>query len=74
MSQTLEELGIDKLTTTERLELIGLLWDSISDRELAPSVPDWHLRELERRRGEAEANPGAGIPWEEVKASLNRSS
>ncbi len=33
-------------------------------------LPDWHIREVERRRAAAEADPGAGIPWEIVKARL----
>jgi putative addiction module component (TIGR02574 family) len=31
-------------------------------------LPEWHVRELERRGAAAEADPGAGIPWEEFKA------
>ena len=70
MSQTLQQLGIDRWSTAERLELIGELWDSLNETEGRPSLPDWHLRELERRRAAAEADPGAAIPWEVVKARL----
>jgi putative addiction module component (TIGR02574 family) len=31
------------------------------------SPPDWHIRELERRRAAAEADPSAGVPWEKFK-------
>ena len=48
MSLTLEQFGIDRLSPHERLELIGLIWDSLPpDTPLTP--PDWHLQELERR-------------------------
>jgi putative addiction module component (TIGR02574 family) len=70
MDQTLHQLGIDRLSIPERLELIGLIWDSIAAPEDALPIPDWHLRELEQRRAAAESNPGAGIPWEVVKARL----
>lgn len=70
MDQTLQQLGIDRLSIPERLELIGQIWDSIAEAEEGVTPPDWHLRELERRRAAAEADPGAGIPWEVVKTRL----
>ena len=74
MSPALQQLDIERLNTSERLELIGLLWDSIVDADVNAAIPEWHLRELEQRRAEAEANPDAGIPWEAVKAHLTRHS
>ena len=68
---TLQEFGIDRLSVSERIELMGLIWDSISEVE-AGRPPDGHLRELERRRAAAEADPGAGTPWEVVKARLTK--
>ena len=70
MSQTLEQLGIDRLTIPERLDLIGRIWDGLGETERAVTIPDWHRLELEKRRAAAEADPGAGIPWESVKALL----
>jgi putative addiction module component (TIGR02574 family) len=64
---TLEQFGLDRLAPEERLELLELLWDSLDDGTFVP--PEWHIRELERRRAAAEANPSAGIPWEEFKAT-----
>ena len=63
---TLEQFGLDRLPPEERLELLELLWDSMGEGTFSP--PEWHIRELERRRAAAEANPSAGIPWEEFKA------
>ena len=62
MSQTLHQSGIDRLSIPERLDLIGQIWDSISAAESEVSGPDWHQRELERRRAAAAADPGAGLP------------
>jgi putative addiction module component (TIGR02574 family) len=70
MPLTLEQFGIDRLSATERLELLGLIWDSLPDSEPV-SPPEWHLPELESRRAAAEANPGLGEPWEAVKARLS---
>lgn len=70
MTPTLEELDLKSLNTSERLELIGMLWDSITDAEPRASIPEWHLREIASRRAAAVANPGAGTAWEIVKARL----
>lgn len=66
MAVTLEQFGLDHLPPEVRLELLGLLWDSLSEGTFTP--PDWHLRVLERRRAAAEADPSAGVPWDEFKA------
>ena len=63
MSLTLDRETLDNLTTEERLDLIGILWDAISETDLNPPVPEWHIDELKRRRAAAEADPDAGIPW-----------
>jgi putative addiction module component (TIGR02574 family) len=70
MSQSLQQFGIDRLSIPERLELIGQIWDSIAEADEELPLPDWHRLELERRRADAEADPGAGIPWEIVKDRL----
>ena len=67
---SLPELNIDRLSMPQRLDLIGLLWDSIPDSAEALPVPDWHEKEIERRLASADADPQAGIPWEDVKARL----
>lgn len=69
MSNTLQQLGIDRLSSADRLELIGLIWDSLGPVDAA-DVPAWHQREVDRRRAAADANPEAGVPWEEAKARL----
>ena len=73
MSPTLQQIGIERMSIPERIQLIGEIWDSIIEAHGSAPMPEWHLRELERRRAAAEANPQAGIPWEEVKARLTRS-
>jgi putative addiction module component (TIGR02574 family) len=70
MPQPLPDLDIDRLTVPQRLELIGLLWDSIPDETGADALPVWHREELEWRLAAADAAPEQGIPWEQVKARL----
>lgn len=55
-------------TVEEKMVLIERLWESIPDSEEA--VPDWHLAILKERIAEADANPGSGSTWEEVRARL----
>jgi hypothetical protein len=40
MSQTLQQLGIDRLNIAERLEWIGLIWDSLPDAGENLPLPD----------------------------------
>jgi putative addiction module component (TIGR02574 family) len=70
MAQPLPELDIDRLTVTQRLELIGQLWDSIADSVDELPVPEWHRRELDQRLASADASPHAAIPWEQARARL----
>ena len=66
---TLEQFGIQDLTPPERMELIGLIWDSIPESpETCP--PEWHMRELERRISAADKNPELAVPWEGVRSRL----
>ncbi len=74
MSQALPELDIQQLSVPQRLELIGLLWDSIPDTAEAMPVPQWHKEELELRLATADADPDSGIPWDEVKKRLREKS
>jgi putative addiction module component (TIGR02574 family) len=66
MSVNLEALGTDRLSASERLELIEQPWDSLPEQVAPNEVPDWHLAELARRRCLGEAQPGSEKPWREL--------
>jgi putative addiction module component (TIGR02574 family) len=74
MSQQLPEAAAELLRTPlsvqQRLDVIGELWDSIPDSLDELPLPTWHREELERRLAAADADPGAAIPWEEVRRRL----
>ena len=55
-----------KLSVDERLELIEQIWDTIG----ADPLTEDDLQELDRRLADAEANPGVGRAWPELKAAL----
>jgi putative addiction module component (TIGR02574 family) len=58
-----------ELTPTERLDLIGDLWDSLESADLPPLTKD-QIEEMERRLAEHRANPDSALSWEEVRAEL----
>lgn len=70
MSHTLSDLEIERLSVPQKLELIGLLWESIPDSEESLPLPEWHRHELDQRLRDADSHPDAGTPWEQVKARL----
>ena len=74
MLPDLPGLDLGRLSLDQRLELIGLLWDSIPDAAGAPPVLDWHQQELDRRLAAADATPEAAIPWDQVKQRLREKS
>ena len=68
MTPTLESLGLDRLSRTDKLAVVQALWDSIAaEREPVP-ISDALRRELSRRVDDDDANPDDVVPWEEVKA------
>lgn len=61
------------LSVTERLEIVNVIWESITKEDANLPVPEWQIAEIERRSAEMDANPSLGIPWEDVKRwVLNR--
>lgn len=59
-----------KLNISERIQSVEDIWDSIAAD--APTVPltEEQQTELDRRLADADANPGVGMSWSEVKARL----
>jgi putative addiction module component (TIGR02574 family) len=70
MSPSLPDFDVEQLTISQRLELIGRLWDSIPETLEALPLPEWHCQELKRRLAAADAAPEAAIPWEQVRDRL----
>jgi putative addiction module component (TIGR02574 family) len=58
------------LTVSERIELVGDLWDSIAAVPEQVELTESQKAELDRRLREHQDNPKAGSPWEQVKARL----
>ena len=63
-------IDVNKLTPAERLELIGLLWDSLQDTQTP--VSDGEKRILDERMERIEREGPTGTSWDEVKARWMR--
>lgn len=58
------------LSPSERLELIGAVWDSLSPEDIPVTEAEEAL--LDARIAEMEHEPHDQSPWPDVKARLNR--
>lgn len=59
-----------KLSPRDRLQLIGDLWDTLSEGEIPVTVEERAL--LDSRLADLEANPEDQSPWPKVKARLEQ--
>ncbi len=67
MGISAKSLGIDKLDVEERLQLMGEIWDSVSEETGDLSLSSEMKEELDKRLAAADATPEASVPWEDVK-------
>lgn len=74
MSQSDSIIDLQLLSAVEKLNLIGLLWYSLSDSPGPLPMPEWHEHELDLRIAAADANPSAAVPWDDVKNRLRERS
>jgi len=72
MSSILRELGIDRLSLDQRLDLMHEIWESISAEGGQNRMSDARRNELEHRLAEHFASPDEVVPWEQVKAEAER--
>lgn len=61
---------IVSLEPADRLELIGVVWDSLSANDLP--VTDAEKALLDARLADMESNPDDQSPWSDVKGRLER--
>ena len=60
---------VDELSTDERIELIGRLWDSL-DAQVAAPMTESLRQELARREADADRDPDSGDSWESLRDRL----
>jgi putative addiction module component (TIGR02574 family) len=61
-----------ELSVAERVQLAEDIWDTIAAQPELLSITEAQRRELDRRLAAADADPASAIPWEEVRAKLER--
>jgi putative addiction module component (TIGR02574 family) len=74
MSQSLPDFNVEHLNTSQKLDLISQIWDSLPNSTESIPIPEWHRQELEQRLAAADAAPDASIPWEQVRNRLRETS
>lgn len=68
MASLLSALGIDRLSTEDRVRLAQEIWDSL-EAEAEP-LTEAQKHELDRRVAILDANPDAVTPWDVVEARV----
>jgi putative addiction module component (TIGR02574 family) len=64
---------IRKLSVDERIQLVEDIWDSVAadaDANAETPITEAQRQELAARLADADAHPGAGTPWSQMKARL----
>jgi putative addiction module component (TIGR02574 family) len=59
-----------RLSPEERLALIGQLWDSLRDTDVP--LPEEQQAELSRRLSSLDRDRAQAVPWEQMRAELDR--
>ena len=72
MAVTLKDLGIDRLSTDERLALVDAILESVAAETGSFPLTPAQRDELDRRIADDERDPDAVVPWQEVKGTLLR--
>lgn len=67
-SVSLRDLGIDRLSIEERLQVADAIWDSVVHEVETSPLPEWQRAELQRRLADSMANPDTVRPWADVEA------
>ena len=63
--------AIDKMSTQERVETMGYIWNLLDVADANYEPPMWHGRELARRRALYEAGKIPTSDWSQVEARLD---
>jgi len=71
MSDT-EVAEILKLPTEERLRLVELIWESLSQSPTAVPLSDFHRAVIDEHLAEHDRNPADVVPRDEVLAEARR--
>ncbi len=64
---------IDKLDVSEKILLVGDIWDSIAqDCSTMPPLPDWQKKELDKRLADYDAGKLTTRDWKDVHNEIRK--
>ncbi|MBL8822021.1 MAG: addiction module protein [Planctomycetia bacterium] len=67
MIQNMKELGLDKLTTEQRIHLALEIWESLGDATWKPMLSAEQQAELIQRDAEMENDVSSSCSWQEIR-------
>lgn len=67
MIHNMKELGLDKLTTEQRIHLALEIWESLGDANWSPFLSTEQRAELLKRDVEMESNESNTCSWQEIR-------
>ncbi len=69
MTAVLQQLGIERMSVSERISLVQAILDSVAAEQPRPPISAALMAELSRRAADADANPHDGVPLDVAEAA-----
>lgn len=60
-------VSVFDLSPAEKLQLVEDLWDDLAATPSDVPLPDWQVKELDRRKANLMNSPASGLGWDDVK-------
>ena len=70
MAPTMKDLGIDRLSPEQQIDLALDIWESLEDARFPARLNAEQRVELARRDAELDADSGLALTWEQIRASV----
>lgn len=70
MTPTMKDLGIDRLSPEQRIDLALEIWESLGDARSPARLTAEQRAELARRDAELDSTPGIALTWKQIRASV----
>lgn len=71
MSTSMKDLGIDRMTPQQRVNLALEIWESLGDDRPIGKPTAEQQEELARRDAELDADPTLALTWDQIRASVD---
>lgn len=70
MTPTMKDLGIDRLSPAQKVELALEIWESLDGSRPAGGLSAVQKETLARRDAEMTANPEIAVTWDQIRSRL----